>query len=299
MHPPSVQDALANDREGEGTVFAGAQADAQQEDAATVLVNDRLVEDYVKSPKEVVVAEAMSERAVFETVRVLRLACATGKAPFIIIALGALERLVARGFLQGEVVSLMLEGEGRTTGDTSMNSRGLSDTPEQLPVAAQALHLICCCEDFGHEEEVEVRHPVSSSVLSAPAVRWPPPLSHPGPQHKENVLAGAASVPFHSSTHGVHIACGLHWPFWQAYLQVTKYTQHDVLCTCCLAFSTVSLCDLAYGTLCNVYNFSIQNLALATMGNRAQSTAELNSMARSTVPSKTPNRGAHVGIPVC
>jgi hypothetical protein len=55
------------------------------------------------------------------------------------------------------VTSLMLDGEGRVPGEAGMNARGLSEAPHLLPVAAQALHLVCCCEDFGHEEDVEVR----------------------------------------------------------------------------------------------------------------------------------------------
>ena len=68
-----------------------------------------------------------------------------------------------------QVMSLMLEGEGRAGSGGGMNARGLSDAPHLLPPAAQALHLICCCEDFGHEEEVEVR---TSKRFNVGCVTW-------------------------------------------------------------------------------------------------------------------------------
>ena len=82
---------------------ASARSGADGGAAAAAARTGSFVEDYVQSPREPSVVEPMSERAAFETIRVLRLACETDKAPFIVVALGALERLVARAFIQGEV----------------------------------------------------------------------------------------------------------------------------------------------------------------------------------------------------
>jgi hypothetical protein len=108
-----VQDAAKHeDEEAEGTLYHSESpsqpangSDPTPADAATALARERLVEDYVASPRAPSVAAPMSERAAAETIEVLRIACETDKAPFIVIALGALERLVARGFLQGEARS--------------------------------------------------------------------------------------------------------------------------------------------------------------------------------------------------
>jgi hypothetical protein len=114
------------------------------------------MEDYVPSTMATAIVEPMTDRAAWETMHVMRMACTTGRATLIETALATLERLIARGFLAGEVTSLLLEGEGRSSEEGSLNSRGLSNFPEYLPVLAQALHLMCCCEDFAQDEEVEV-----------------------------------------------------------------------------------------------------------------------------------------------
>jgi hypothetical protein len=149
------QGTLEHEEGAEGVLYADSEAGTATGPVATN-VNDRVLEDYVLSPTAAAVVEPMTDRAAWETMHVLRLAYSTGKAPLIETALVTLEQLIARGFLVGEVTSLLLEGEGRSSEEGSMNSRGLSNYPEYLPVLAQALHLMCCCEDFAQDEEVEV-----------------------------------------------------------------------------------------------------------------------------------------------
>jgi hypothetical protein len=141
----------------EGIVYAAVDGDAataplqpQPELAAAV------VDGYVAPPPPQA-PPVMSERAGVELIHVLRLACATGRAPCVVVALSAVQRLLAQGYLHGEVASLMLDGEGRIAGDAGMHARGLSTHPAALPLPAQVLHLVCACEDHCHEEEVEVR----------------------------------------------------------------------------------------------------------------------------------------------
>ena len=152
---------MADVQEQEGTVLASNGGEAPEGEA---LAHGRVVDDYVPAPPPESATAAMSERALSETIHVLRLACATNRAPMIAVALATVELLVARGFIRGEVTSLMLDGEGRSGAEASLNARGLSEYPERLPVVAQPLHLVCGCEDFGQEEDIEVCPRASVSI---------------------------------------------------------------------------------------------------------------------------------------
>lgn len=127
---------------------AAADADAQPGTAA-------ILEEYVH-PERPRPAQPISQRAAIELMRVLRLCTESNKPGLVSVALSTLQQLVAQGYLAGAVTSLMLEGEGRIVGEAGMHARGLSTTPQHLDVPAQVLHLVCSCDDYCHDEEVEV-----------------------------------------------------------------------------------------------------------------------------------------------
>lgn len=131
-------------------------------------VDAHIVEEYIQQEAQVL-PQAIPDGAAKALMHVLRLAVATAKPPFIMVALATVQQVVAAGYIQGEVSSLILDGEGRGgVEQPGMVARGLSMTPERLGVAAQSLHLVCACEDCCSDEEVEVLNK-SASFLTLPA----------------------------------------------------------------------------------------------------------------------------------
>lgn len=136
---------------------AGVVYTASAKNGEVHTVESHVMDDYVQ-PGLQQPPRAIADGAARALLHVLRLAVATAKPPFVIIALSTVQQVVAAGFVQGEISSLILEGEGRSGGEPQgMLARGLSMTPAKLGVAAQALHLVCACEDCCSDEEVEVR----------------------------------------------------------------------------------------------------------------------------------------------
>ena len=129
---------------------AGADTDEQ---AATVEV--AVLENYVKTPSVQYLPDPIPDRATKALLHVLRLAVATEKAPFIIVALSTVQQMVAAGFIQGEANSLVLEGEMFSGNEGGVAARGMSKSPENLGVAAQVLHLVCTCEEYCNDDEIE------------------------------------------------------------------------------------------------------------------------------------------------
>jgi hypothetical protein len=129
-------------------------------------VDSAIVENYVRAPSCQHLPEAIPERASRALFHVLRLAVATEKAPFIIIALSTVQQMVAAGYIQGEAHSLVLEGEALGSNEAGVAARGMSREPEHLSVAAQVLHLVCSCEEYCNDDEIEVRIHAHSRAVS-------------------------------------------------------------------------------------------------------------------------------------
>lgn len=128
-----------------------AEADQQ-----TATVEEAVLENYVKAPSGPHLPDPIPERASKALLHVLRLAVATEKAPFIIVALSTLQQMVAAGYIQGEANSLVLEGEMYSGNEGGVAARGMSKSPENLGIAAQVLHLVCTCEEYCNDDEIEV-----------------------------------------------------------------------------------------------------------------------------------------------
>lgn len=168
-----------------GAVYTNGATDKNGE---TVPVNEHMLEDYVQ-PGSQQLPRAIPDVASKALLHLLRLAIATGKPPFVIVALSTIQQVVAAGFVQGEIASLIVDGEGRSTGEQSgMLARGLSMCPEKLSIPSQALHLVCACEDCCSDEDVEVR----LTKHSTPVLTGRPHLS-PGAQQvsAQGLLTGA------------------------------------------------------------------------------------------------------------
>lgn len=119
-------------------------------------VEESVVENYVKAQSGPHLPDRIPDRASQALLHVLRLAVATEKAAFIIVALSTIQQMVAAGYIQGEANSLVLEGEMFSGNEGGVAARGMSKTPENLGVAAQVLHLVCTCEEYCNDDEIEV-----------------------------------------------------------------------------------------------------------------------------------------------
>lgn len=148
-----------------GAVYTNGHTDKNGE---TVSVNEHVLEDYVQ-PGSQQLPRAIPDVASKALLHVLRLAIATGKPPFVVVALSTIQQVVAAGFIQGEIASLIVDGEARSGEQSGMLARGLSMSPEKLSVPSQALHLVCACEDCCSDEDVEVRPPKTACIFNAAA----------------------------------------------------------------------------------------------------------------------------------
>jgi hypothetical protein len=149
----------------------------------TATVEDAVLENYVKHSLPHL-PDPIPDRASQALLHVLRLAVDTEKAPFIIIALSTVQQMVAAGYIQGEASSLVLEGEMFSGNEGGVAARGMSKTPEKLSVAAQVLHLVCTCEEYCNDDEIEV---LASSCT-------PPVLASSCTPRTAPVVAGAARI---------------------------------------------------------------------------------------------------------
>jgi hypothetical protein len=151
--------------QGEGGPDKGVLYTADAEARHTATVDEAVLENYVKSPSAQHLPNPIPHRASKALLHVLRLAVATEKAPFIIVALSTVQQMVAAGYIQGEANSLVLEGEMTSGNEGGVAAKGMSKHPENLGVAAQVLHLVCTCEEYCNDDEIEARSSSSTRIV--------------------------------------------------------------------------------------------------------------------------------------